>query len=243
MRSASLAVAVTNITLRRPGRSSRPILDGVSFMVPRGQIVSLIGLNGAGKTSLLKIMAGLSFANRGSVTIFGQTSLNPDCRSKLGYMPEQPGFLPALNGWQWLLFTGGMLGLDHRESKRRARQWLEAVGLWPDRHQPIRVYSKGMRQRLAFAQAVLNDPPLLLLDEPLDGLDPIGRQDLKKLILAARDKGTTVILCSHILSDIAELSDRLGILDQGRLRYFGETKDFHAKRNLEAAFVKYIRKS
>jgi ABC-type multidrug transport system ATPase subunit len=201
-------------------------------MVPPGQIVSLIGQNGAGKTSLLKIIAGLARPSRGSVTVF---------RQRLGFMPEQPAFLPTVSGWQWLVLTAGLLDLTRAQSHQEASEWLQTVGLWSARHQPIGTYSKGMRQRLAFAQAALGHPQLLLLDEPLDGLDPIGRQDLKRLILAARDRGATVILCSHILADIAELSDRLGVLDQGRLRYFGDTAQFHNGQDLETTFVNFLR--
>lgn len=241
MRSSSLALAVTNVTRQQPGRPPRVILNGISFLVPRGQIVSLIGPNGAGKTTLLKIIAGLDHPDRGSATVFGQSSHDYRTRARLGYMPEQPAFLPHLTGWQWLVLTGGMLDLPTTESKRRARQWLQTVDLDASRHQTIGTYSKGMRQRLAFAQAALADPDLLLLDEPLDGLDPIGRLDLKRLITAARDRGTTVILCSHILSDIAELSDRIGILDCGQLRYFGPTNDFCGDQALENAFVNFLR--
>jgi len=200
-------------------------------MVPKGQIVSLIGQNGAGKTTLLKIIAGLLSPSRGSITINSP---------RIGFMPEQPGFLPAVTAWQWLVLTGGLLNLNRSESKHQADLWLRRVGLHTARHQPIGRLSKGMRQRLAFAQAALGDPQLLLLDEPLDGLDPIGRQDLKGLILAARDNGTTVILCSHILSDIDELSDRLGVIDHGQLKFFGDTASFRADNDLERSFVNFI---
>lgn len=225
------ALVVTNVSLERAGRPRQIVLDGVSFVVPQGQIVSLIGQNGAGKTTLLKIIAGLVSPTKGSVTVD---------RRQIGFMPEQPGFLPTVTGWQWLILTGGLFNLPLAESKQQARMWLETVGLWSARHQPIGRYSKGMRQRLAFAQAALGNPQLLLLDEPLDGLDPLGRQELKQLILAARDRGATIILCSHILSDIAELSDRLGVIDQGQLKFFGQTADFHNGVDLEKAFVNYL---
>lgn len=235
------ALAVTNVSKLYPGHAARPVLDHVSFVAPRGEVISLIGQNGAGKTTLIKIIAGLAAPSRGSVSIFGHSSRRVISRRELGYMPEQPQFFPTVTAWQWLIQTGGLLDFSLAESKRRAKKWLAAVGLVEAQNRPIGRYSKGMRQRLAFAQACLGDPQLLLLDEPLDGLDPLGRQDLKRLIIAIRAQGATVLLCSHILSDIAALSDRLGVIDRGQLRYFGPTQDFAPDQDLETAFARYVR--
>lgn len=236
------ALTVTAVHKEYPvgWRGSHRALAGVSFSVRPGEVVSLIGQNGAGKTTLLKIVSGLSSPSRGSVSIFQRSASDAASRQSLGFMPENPQFYPSLTAWQFLIFVGGLLNLPRSVAQERARHLLREVNLHQAGGRSIGTFSKGMRQRLGFAQACLGEPPLLLLDEPLDGLDPLGRQDLKKLIKEQQRRGTTILLCSHILSDIDELSDKIGVLHQGRLLYYGPTAGFRHQAPLEEAFVEYV---
>lgn len=222
-------------------RRTVTVLDHCNLSVTPGEVVSLIGVNGAGKTTLLKIMVGIATATKGTVTVNGHDTRHPNTRKKIGYMPENPQFYNDISAKQLLLHIAGLFQINTITAQRETKRLLQLVELDASAHQPIRTFSKGMRQRLGFAQAIIGQPNLLLLDEPLDGLDPLGRRTLKQHILGLKKQGVTVILCSHILSDIAEISDRVGILHKGKLHKLQTPRDFIGSQpSLEEAFVTFI---
>lgn len=217
------------------------VLNNCTLRVQAGEAVSLIGINGAGKTTLLKMLVGVAHPTSGTITINGRNASDPYARRNLGYMPENPQFYNDISAITLLTHVAGLFGLTHTHARSETDRLLSLVDLAAAARAPIRTYSKGMRQRLGFAQALIGNPKLILLDEPLDGLDPLGRQTLKQHIQQLKKDGVTIILCSHILSDIAEISDRVGILHQGSLRELVSPKTFiGAHSSLETAFVASI---
>ncbi|MEO6950706.1 MAG: ABC transporter ATP-binding protein [Polyangia bacterium] len=193
----------------------------VSFEVERGEILGLLGPNGAGKTTTIKMLMGLIFPSRGRAEIFGRPVPTIESKRDLGFLPESPYFYDYLTGAELLDLMGQLCGLDRSTRRRRAGELLERVGLGPAKDRPLRKYSKGMLQRIGLAQALLNDPKLVVLDEPMSGLDPIGRKEVRDLILELRTEGRTILFSTHILSDVELLCDRVAIIAQGRLRESG----------------------
>ena len=189
----------------------------VSLTVQRGEVYGFLGPNGAGKTTTLKTCMDLISPTRGTVRIFGGSPRDKAVKARVGYLPEHPYFYDYLKPQEILDFFGRVFGLDGAERKRRIERLLGRVGLEDARNRPLRRFSKGMLQRLGVAQALINQPELLVLDEPLSGLDPMGRKDIRDIIIEERERGTTVLVCSHILSDIEHLCDRVGIIARGRV--------------------------
>ncbi len=198
-------------------RGSRPAIVDLSLEVQPGEIFGYLGPNGAGKTSTLKVLMGLSFPDSGSATILGRPLADPGWRHRVGYLPEQPYFYDYLSGAEYLDYIGQLFGQGVAERHERARRLIERVGLKTAADLAVRRYSKGMCQRLGIAQALVNEPELVFLDEPMSGLDPIGRRLVRDLILELRDKGCTVFFSTHILSDAEALCDRVALLRSGRL--------------------------
>jgi ABC-2 type transport system ATP-binding protein len=198
---------------------SRPhrALDDVSIDVAAGGVFGLLGPNGAGKSTTLKILAGLLAPTSGRAELFGKSPYDPQARSQLGFLPENPSFYDELTGEELLIYFGGLCGYSTADSRARGRRLLDLVGLGEDGTRRLRHYSKGMIQRVGIAQALLNDPALVILDEPMSGLDPAGRHDVREIVLRLRDEGRTVIFSSHILPDAEVLCTRVGILVKGRL--------------------------
>jgi ABC-2 type transport system ATP-binding protein len=191
-------------------------LQDLNLAVPRGSIFGYLGQNGAGKTTTIKILAGLQFATSGRAWILGQDVEDSRARRELGFMPENPYFHEYLTGEETLHFFGKLSGLDRATRQQRTRELLAQFGLEQAGHVPLREYSKGMRQRLGLAQAILHQPRLVILDEPMTGLDPLGRRDVRNVILSLRDAGQTVFFSSHILSDVEDVCDRVCVINQGR---------------------------
>ena len=189
----------------------------VSIEVKQGQIFGLLGPNGAGKTTTLKVCMGLVRPTRGSVRVLGHKVGNIKAKQRLGYLPETPYFYDYLTGRELLVFMAKLFDLGRRQAHKRADELLEQVGLTPSADLALRRYSKGMLQRVGLAQALINDPELVILDEPLTGLDPLGRKDLRKIIVQLRAAGKTVVLSSHILSDVEMLADQVAIVVKGRM--------------------------
>ncbi len=192
-------------------------LEPLDLDVRRGEILGLLGPNGAGKTTTLKLLTGLLKPTRGQAWLLGRSVETTASRRALGFLPEQPYFYDYLNGIEYLELAGRLSGLPGAVACDRAREWLARVGLAAKSRLVLRKYSKGMLQRLGLAAALVHDPELLILDEPMSGLDPFGRRDVRDLISEQREHGVTVLFSSHILPDVEMLCDRVAILIGGRL--------------------------
>lgn len=202
-------------------------------------IFGFLGQNGAGKTTVMKMIVGLLAPTSGSITIDGALSSHPIFKKKLGYMPETPYFYERMTGLEFLRFCDALF---ERTEGRDAHyeEILKKVGIFDARNAQIRTYSKGMRQRLGFAQSLVNDPDYLFLDEPLDGLDPIGRREMKEVMRGLRSEGRRIFLNTHILADVEEICDEVGIVHRGKLLYAGPVKAFCAGKPLEERFVEIV---
>jgi len=192
-------------------------LDGLTFEIPTGGVFGLLGPNGAGKSTTLKLLLILLRPTSGSAAVFGLPPGDINAHRRLGFLPEHPTFYDYLTGQELVSYFAGLFGYSASESRTRATAALDRVGLAGDRTRPIRQYSKGMVQRVGIAQALVNDPELVIFDEPMSGLDPVGRRDVRQLILELRDEGRTVLFSSHILADAELLCSRVGILAKGKL--------------------------
>jgi ABC-2 type transport system ATP-binding protein len=205
-------------------------LDRVEFQVFRGEIFGLLGPNGSGKSTLLKILLGLLFPTQGRAAIFGRDPRNIAIKDRIGFMPEESYLYRYLNAEETLDFYGRLFNLPTAERRHRVELLLEMVGLTHQRKRPIVEYSKGMARRIGLAQALINDPDLIFLDEPTTGLDPTGTREIKDLILEIRRRGKTVLLCSHLLADVEDVCDRVAILYGGRLRRLGSVDELLSLR-------------
>ena len=192
-------------------------LSRLDLQVRRGEVFGYLGPNGAGKTTTIKLLTGLLRPSTGAGWLFGEPLGTERSRRRLGFLPEQPYFYDSLTGPEYLELAGRLSGLGVRDAHARARRWLGRVGLDGRPRQPLRKYSKGMLQRLGLAAALIHDPELLILDEPMSGLDPFGRRDVRELILEQRRRGVTVMFSSHILPDVEMVCDRVGVLIDGSL--------------------------
>jgi len=215
----------------------RRVLHGIGFSVRRGEIFGFVGPNGAGKTTTLKILLGLIHPTSGSARVLGHDVRETEFRRHIGFLPENPTFYDYLSGGEFLDFYGRLSGLERSERRRRVEMVLEWVGLTHARELRLRAYSKGMLQRLGIAQALIGDPQVVFLDEPMSGLDPIGRKEVRDLILRLRAEGKTVFMNTHILPDVELLCDRVAILVEGRLRYLGSAEGVLADAEQEADLV------
>ena len=205
-------------------RNEVEILRGLSFSVEQGEVYGFLGPNGAGKTTTIRILMGLVAASGGSAKLLGEPVPSREARAKLGFLPESPYFYDYLTVAELLDLTGRLFGIEHRARKRRAEALIERVGLTRARKTPLKKYSKGMLQRAGLAQALINDPALVVLDEPTSGLDPVGRKDVRDIILSLREQGKTVFFSSHILADVETVSDRIGIVVGGLMRDTGSVR-------------------
>lgn len=207
-------------------RTGKTALESLTIDVKRGEIFGLVGPNGSGKTTTLKLLLGLIKPSAGSIEVFGRGPRDVAVKKRIGFLPDGPYFYDHLNSYEVLDFYGKLFGFDAAERKSRSEELLDMVGLNPnDRKRQIRTYSKGMMQRVGLAQALINDPEFLFLDEPTTGLDPIGARQMKDAILSVRDKGKTVLLCSHLLADVQAICDRVAILSEGKLVKFGTVRE------------------
>jgi ABC-2 type transport system ATP-binding protein len=207
-------------------REGKTALSDLNIDVRRGEIFGLVGPNGSGKTTTLKLLLGLIKPTSGEVMIFGRGPRDVAVKQRIGFLPDGPYFYDHLNSYEVLDFYGKLFGYKAEERERRAEEILDMVNLNPaDRKRVIRTYSKGMMQRVGLAQAIINDPELLFLDEPTTGLDPIGARSMKDTIERLRDSGKTVLLCSHLLADVQAVCDRVAILSEGKLVKFGTVQE------------------
>jgi ABC-2 type transport system ATP-binding protein len=211
---------------------TKEILQGISFSVAEGEIFGYLGPNGAGKTTTLKCILGLIFPDKGTIELFGRPHLDPRAKERLGFLPENPYFYDYLTAREFLEFYGQLFGIKRRERKARIAALLELVGMEKAAGLQLRKFSRGMLQRIGLAQALINEPSLVLLDEPLGGLDPLGRKEIRDVIIHLREEGKTVFLSSHILQDIEMICDRVAIIVGGRIMSQGRLADLISEKIL-----------
>ena len=210
------------------GRSKVQALKSLSLDVYKGEIFGLLGPNGSGKTTTMKLLLGLLFPSsdsEDSITILGESANNVEKNERIGYLPEESYLYKFLNAEETLDFYGRLFNMTKAERHKRIDHYIDLVGLNHARHRQLKEYSKGMTRRIGLAQALINDPDLVLLDEPTTGLDPLGTRDMKDLILKLRDEGKTVVMCSHLLADVQDVCDRIAILYEGELKELGRVED------------------
>ena len=206
-------------------RTPKPALIDLTLSVPAGEVFGCLGPNGAGKTTTLKILLGLVFPDAGTAALLGSPIGDRASRQRIGFLPENPNFYDYLTPGEYLDYAGRLFGLGKTERRDRARELLEKVGLTAFAGVPLRRFSKGMLQRMGIAQALVNSPDLVFLDEPMSGLDPIGRRLVREMILDLKAAGKTVFFSTHILSDAETLCDRVALLRGGRLVAVGRLTD------------------
>ena len=215
-------------------------VKNLSLSIKKGTIFGFLGANGAGKTTTIKMLVGLTRPSEGEIFILGKSPENGEIKSHIGFMPESPSFYPHLTGKEFLSFVAGLFDLENKEE--RIKEVLHLVDLQNSENKKVKTYSKGMLQRLGVAQALLNDPDIIFLDEPLDGLDPLGRAEIKKIIISLKARKKTIFFNSHILGDMEEICDEVGIIDKGTLIVHGAPSKVRGQySNLEEAFVAIIK--
>ncbi len=207
------------------GRQKHTALRALNLEIKKGEIFGLLGPNGSGKTTTIKLLLGLLFPTDGEAFVFGNPAADVTKNERIGYLPEESYLYRFLNAEETLDFYGRLFNMDAKTRNDRSKEWIERVGLTSNRKRILKEYSKGMRQRIGLAQAMINDPDLVILDEPTSGLDPLGARWMKNLIVELRDQGKTVIMCSHRLEDVQDICDRIAILNLGELQAYGNVKE------------------
>jgi ABC-2 type transport system ATP-binding protein len=203
------------------GRQKVRALKALDLEVRRGEIFGLLGPNGSGKTTTMKLLLGLLFPTSGQALVFGKEATDVAKNERIGYLPEESYLYRFLNAEETLDFYGRLFDMPATVRRERINELIESVNLGWARRRQLKEYSKGMARRIGLAQALINDPELIMLDEPTTGLDPIGTREMKDLILRLRDQGKTVLMCSHLLADVQDVCDRIAILYQGELKELG----------------------
>ena len=211
------------------GRPKARAVDNIDFEVRRGEVFGLLGPNGSGKSTTVKMLLGLLYPTRGHIEVFGHSPRHVKTKSRIGYLPEESYLYRYLNSRETLDFFGNLFTLEKKDREARTEQLLDMVGLTQTRTRAVGEFSKGMQRRIGLAQALINDPDLVILDEPTSGLDPIGCREVKDLILALARRGKTVILSSHLLSDVEDVCDRVVILYGGKVQALGTLRELLAK--------------
>ena len=203
------------------GRQKVRALNALDLEVRKGEIFGLLGPNGSGKSTTIKLLLGLLFPTSGRALVFGQNSTEVTKNERIGYLPEESYLYKFLTAEETLDFYGRLFDMPAKIRKERTAELIEQVGLTYAKRRQLKEYSKGMTRRMGLAQALINDPDLILLDEPTSGLDPLGTRDMKDMILKLRDQGKTIVMCSHLLADVQDVCDRIAILYQGDLKELG----------------------
>jgi ABC-2 type transport system ATP-binding protein len=214
------------------GRKKVQALKALDLEVRRGEIFGLLGPNGSGKTTTIKLILGLLFPTSGRALVFGRDATDVTKNERIGYLPEESYLYRFLNAEETLDFYGRLFNMPRAVRRQRVADLIEMVGLqWAKRRQ-LKEYSKGMTRRIGLAQALINDPELIVLDEPTTGLDPIGTREMKDLIVKLRDEGKTILMCSHLLADVQDVCDRIAILYQGELKEMGRVDNLLKVRDV-----------
>ncbi|MDE2715282.1 MAG: ABC transporter ATP-binding protein, partial [Verrucomicrobiota bacterium] len=213
------------------GRPKARAVNGVSFEVRAGEVFGLLGPNGSGKSTTIKMMLGLLNPTKGFIDMFGQSPRDVKTKERIGYLPEESYLYKYLNSTETLDFFGGLFALDPKEKAIRSKQLLDMVGLTATQMRTVGEFSKGMQRRIGLAQALINDPDLVILDEPTSGLDPVGCREIKDLILNLKARGKTVILSSHLLADVEDVCDRAVIYYGGKIQQYGTLEELLTERD------------
>jgi ABC-2 type transport system ATP-binding protein len=226
------AIEICNLSKNYPvgflKRQLRPALKPLDLTVETGETFGFLGPNGAGKTTTLKLLMGIVFPTTGSAKILGKDFLDPEVKRKIGFLPEQPYFYDYLSAPELVDYYARLSGVPAAGRSRRIGELLERVGLGDVGNKQLRKFSKGMLQRVGIAQAIVHDPQVLFLDEPMSGLDPLGRHEIRELIQDLKDRGKTIFFCTHILSDAEALCDRVAVIHKGELRGVGVVNDLRS---------------
>jgi len=224
-------------------------LKGISLTLNQGQTLGLIGQNGAGKSTSIRLIMGYMQPDEGEVIVLKDKQISPATRRHIGYLPETSTFPPNLTCMELLYFSGRCCDMSKVLITEQSEALLKRLGIWNDRNRRLSEYSKGMQQRASFAAALIHNPDLLILDEPMSGLDPIGRADIIALIHDLRSQGKTILFCSHLLDDVERITDHVAILHQGNMLYNGEIKELciqqstekHEHISLQDAFIRVVK--
>ncbi|MCA9042014.1 MAG: ABC transporter ATP-binding protein [Planctomycetaceae bacterium] len=207
------------------GRQKVRALNSLSLDVRKGEVFGLLGPNGSGKTTTMKCLLGLLFPTSGEISVLGRPATDVKKNERIGYLPEESYLYRFLNAEETLDFYGRLFKMSAAERRERTQQLIEMVGLKVARKRQLKEYSKGMTRRIGLAQALINNPDLVMLDEPTSGLDPIGTREMKDLIIQLKEQGKTVVMCSHLLADVQDVCDRIAILYGGELKELGSVED------------------
>ncbi len=222
------------------GRKKVLALDKLNIDIQKGEIFGLLGPNGSGKTTTLKLLLGLIFPTEGKAYVLGKTANDVAVKSKIGFLPEESCFYRFLNADETLDFYGQLFRITRKERKFRINKLIEQMGLEFARKRSLGQYSKGMLRRIGIAQALINDPALIILDEPTSGLDPVGTKETKDIILTLKKQGKTVLLCSHLLSDVQDICDRVAILDKGKLQIAGTINELLSCKDVVEILIRNL---
>ena len=222
-------------------RGRQKVLKSITLEVEQGEVFGFLGPNGAGKSTAINTTLGFIKPDNGEVLINGIPSYNPSARQSIGYLPENPVFSDHLTAEELLEFSGLASGMDKENLKKSIDPILSKMELLPFKKRMVKTFSKGMKQRIGLGMAIISNPPILILDEPMSGLDPMGRKLVADLILELKKKGKTIFFSTHILNDVEIVCDRIAVLHKGSLRYCGSTGNFiKNNNNLEDAFIKLV---
>jgi len=235
-------IYLTSVKKSFPSKlTRRKVLHGISLQILQGEVFGFIGPNGAGKSTLINLIMGFIQPDDGQVRVHGLPPSDPESRRNIGYLPEGPRFYEKLTAAELLLFGGRASGMTRNQVLQATDSLLERLEILHAKDRPIGTYSKGMKQRIGLALAIINDPATLILDEPMSGLDPIGRNLLKNIILDLKARGKTIFFSTHILNDVEVLCDRIGLIHQGQMIYCGDIEGFgEAGEGFEARFMQLI---
>jgi len=219
-----LVIDALEKTFRGKRRARVHALRGISFSVTRGEVFGFLWPNGAGKSTTIKCLMGLISPTRGRASVIGEEAGSIAARKKIGYLPENPAFYDYLSAREYLAFVGRVCGVNPASLQGRIQSVMQKLELWDARNRPMRSFSKGMVQRVGLAQAILHEPDIYVFDEPMSGLDPLGRALVKDLIVELRDAGKTVFFSTHILDDVEKVCDRVAIILGGEVKFCGEVE-------------------
>ena len=219
----------------------KAVIHHIDMEIPEGQVFGLLGMNGAGKTTLIHLITGLRAPIQGQVNVFGFKADSLEARRLIGFLPERPYFHDYLTGDQFLRFHARLSGLDPHIEGERVKEVLQQVKMWGAKDKDLKTYSKGMLQRIGIAQALIHDPKVLILDEPMSGLDPIARREMRQLIIELGITGHTVLLTSHVISDIEEVCSHVAILRNGSILEKGPIEEFLVHGKLEEGIARWYK--